>query len=155
MIVRTLGVIEHTKASTSENDVGEGTDRRDIPVVSIQDTSLSGLDTPFIPRLPSMQSSISDMGNLKLSSFDQFSPAPSQPPSPSSSRRDLDMYPSHQRSAPENSDDSERLLQSMPSSRRSESYVMLERDSELEKDGEELLLRRRNIPGAAGGSLND
>lgn len=32
---------------------------------------------------------------------------------------------------------------------------MLERDSELEKDGEELLLRRRNIPGAAGGSLND
>jgi len=37
-----------------------------------------------------------DEGNLKLSGVDMFSPAPSQPPSPTLSRRDLNLHMTHQ-----------------------------------------------------------
>lgn len=115
MIARTLGVIDHTKASTS----GSGSEDPSIPTVAIHDDESDTTPTP-----PLFRSSTEEEGNLKLSGVGMFSPLPSEPPSPTISRRELShyMHPAHSRK-----DAADDPVLSTQHSR--ESFPMLDRES--------------------------
>ncbi|KAI0789111.1 hypothetical protein C8Q75DRAFT_703073, partial [Abortiporus biennis] len=105
IIARTLGVIDDTKASTSYIEVLPESSSPSVgseaPSILIQDESSS--DSVSMKDggeiTPMRQQSVGfpgEGGNLKLSGVGVFSPAPSQPPSPTLSRKDLSLHMSHQ-----------------------------------------------------------
>jgi len=108
VIARTLGVIDDTKASTSEiqNDTlstrVSSTAIDAPPKIHVQqDDGADDVDdgdaTPMSTPPPTyFHSTMESAGNLKLSGVDMFSPAPSQPPSPTMSRKDLAVHMMHQ-----------------------------------------------------------
>ncbi|KAI0675243.1 hypothetical protein C8Q78DRAFT_1075547 [Trametes maxima] len=101
VIARTLGVIDETKASTSgELETTEHL-RANKPTIVIQDESFSSsspsgdADTDAAEHLPHttppssyFRNPTEEEGNLQLSGVGTFSPAPSQPGSPTLQRRD-------------------------------------------------------------------
>ncbi|KAI0342156.1 hypothetical protein BDW22DRAFT_1429644 [Trametopsis cervina] len=96
VIARTLGVIDATKASTGDMPVpaqehtGDVTlDGQGVPSIhvayatpSASTSSLNEISTPSYLR-----DNVVEEGNFKLAGVDSFSPAPSQPSSPTLSRR--------------------------------------------------------------------
>ena len=107
MIARTLGVIDDTKASTSEIQhelaVAASTANDPCaapPAIHVQDESEADTaddTTPVSTPPPTyFNNPLEGEGNLKLSGVDMFSPAPSQPPSPTLSRKDLAAHMLHQ-----------------------------------------------------------
>lgn len=90
VIARTLGVIDETKASTS----GElehpraGQLHQNQPTIVVDDSDVSlAAATPLPPEHEHEHEDVH--GNLKLSGVDTFSPAPSQPGSPTLQRREF------------------------------------------------------------------
>ncbi|KAG7098739.1 hypothetical protein E1B28_000649 [Marasmius oreades] len=128
VIARTLGIVDDVKASTSDRktlhtmhpppSIRVDSPKTDDTMIASSTTVLvGGGGTPQSLALASSQSSLaapeatspdasppeyftSEGNNLKLSGFDVFSPAPSQPPSPTLSRQqlppDLQMSPVYQ-----------------------------------------------------------
>ncbi|KAH8071909.1 hypothetical protein BXZ70DRAFT_964266 [Cristinia sonorae] len=122
VIARTLGVIDDTKASTSEvqhdtSSISPNTSSTSPtilnpctgipPLIHVQDDSPTSPTaggehedsdkTPMSSPPPTyFHSTMESAGNLKLSGVDMFSPAPSQPPSPTLSRKDLAAHMMHQ-----------------------------------------------------------
>ncbi|THH20915.1 hypothetical protein EUX98_g8497 [Antrodiella citrinella] len=112
VIARTLGVIDDTKASTSEiqndNHVASSTtsttsaapfsdsNSESIPPIRVQGENDDEDAAMSSPPSTYFHSTMESAGNLKLSGVDMFSPAPSQPPSPTLSRRDLAVHAMHQ-----------------------------------------------------------
>ena len=93
VIARTLGVIDETKASTG----GEHLQQKDAPSIVVHrdgdgdgdaDTALAA-STPLPPDSPDDSDPDGLPGNLKLAGVGTFSPAPSQPASPTLQRREL------------------------------------------------------------------
>lgn len=99
MIARTLGVVDVTKASTG--GIAAGHEESDIPPISVDGATSeslapengSGSDASSISvSTPSyFKETVVEESNMRLSGADMFSPYPSQPPSPSLSRRDLSL----------------------------------------------------------------
>jgi hypothetical protein len=98
VIARTLGVVDATKASTAAPDHDDDND--DVPAIHVVDPTPpasaspnahtgSGVSAAHESTTSYLRDSVVEEGNLKLSGVDAFSPAPSQPPSPTISRRDL------------------------------------------------------------------
>ncbi|RDX55057.1 hypothetical protein OH76DRAFT_1397401 [Lentinus brumalis] len=86
VIARTLGVIDETKASTSGGPESTGNPPTIVVHPDSGDTNLSLAASTPLPREPSEE----DVdGNFKLSGVDTFSPAPSQPGSPTLQRREF------------------------------------------------------------------
>lgn len=113
VIARTLGVIDDTKASTSStvpvpatavasSTIDPCTGAALPPSIRISDDPATEDDaednlTPMSTPPPTyFHSTMESAGNLKLSGVDMFSPAPSQPPSPTLSRKDLSVHLTHQ-----------------------------------------------------------
>lgn len=160
VIARTLGVIDDTKAATSE-------DARDVkaidgkssgapaPIIRIHDDSSSSSEererdvtTPSHPPPTYFENPVEGEGNLKLAGADVFSPAPSQPPSPTLSRRDLASHNhnlnSHQQMIPGTGrarGESISQLSSVSTASLS-SFVMLDKDSGPEDVGVQVRQRR-------------
>ena len=85
MIARTLGVIDETKASTS-SELEHAELHKNQPTIVVDDPDVSLAAATPLPAEPSAE----DVdGNLKLSGVDTFSPAPSQPGSPTMQRREF------------------------------------------------------------------
>ena len=85
MIARTLGVIDETKASTS-SELEHAELHKNQPTIVVDDPDVSLAAATPLPAEPSAE----DVdGNLKLSGVDTFSPAPSQPGSPTLQRREF------------------------------------------------------------------
>lgn len=148
VIARTLGVIDDTKASTSET--GPPTDGPGTPSIVIQSESTSGSSQPATtPPSTFFRNPLEEEGNLRLSGVGMFSPAPSQPPSPTMSRRELDSHmhnvPEEYRDEMKSRFDSGRDLSREPrsgdSSSGESSYAMLEQESGTEDA--QVTLRRR------------
>ncbi|OSX66303.1 hypothetical protein POSPLADRAFT_1052960 [Postia placenta MAD-698-R-SB12] len=148
VIARTLGVIDDTKASTSET--GPPTDGPGTPSIVIQSESTSGSSQPATtPPSTFFRNPLEEEGNLRLSGVGMFSPAPSQPPSPTMSRRELDSHmhnvPEEYRDEMKSGFDSGRDLSREPrsgdSSSGESSYAMLEQESGTEDA--QVTLRRR------------
>lgn len=111
MIARTLGVVESTKASTGEmplevqqkpRDGGNGSingissttinNDTDVPSIHVVDPTppMSASNVLGEDDATSyLEHSVVSEGNLQLAGIDAFSPAPSQPPSPTISRTSL------------------------------------------------------------------
>lgn len=148
VIARTLGVIDDTKASTSET--GPPTDGPGTPSIVIQSESTTGSSQPATtPPSTFFRNPLEEEGNLRLSGVGMFSPAPSQPPSPTMSRRELDSHmhnvPEEYRDEMKSRFDSGRDLSREPrsgdSSSGESSYAMLEQESGTEDA--QVTLRRR------------
>ncbi|KAI0745832.1 hypothetical protein C8Q76DRAFT_705203 [Earliella scabrosa] len=85
VIARTLGVIDETKASTS-SELEHAELHKNQPTIVVDDPDVSLAAATPLPAEPSAE----DVdGNLKLSGVDTFSPAPSQPGSPTLQRREF------------------------------------------------------------------
>ncbi|KAI0358383.1 hypothetical protein OH77DRAFT_1397024 [Trametes cingulata] len=97
VIARTLGVIDETKASTSgELETAEHLHANQPSIVIQDESSPSPPSTEEEGRLPHttppssyFRNPTEEEGNLQLSGVGTFSPAPSQPGSPTLQRRDL------------------------------------------------------------------
>ncbi|KZT72114.1 hypothetical protein DAEQUDRAFT_723282 [Daedalea quercina L-15889] len=147
VIARTLGVIDDTKASTSET--GSITTEADTPVIVIQPESPPPAQIPLTTPPPTyFPGPMEEDGNLELSGVGMFSPAPSQPPSPTISRRELS---SHMHNISE-----ERLVEGenvinpeRPTSRASSSgessFAMLDQESSAEDAPVTLRRRAQNV----------
>ncbi|KAF8894021.1 hypothetical protein BD779DRAFT_1504780 [Infundibulicybe gibba] len=81
-IARTLGVIDDVKASTSDKE----TVHQDTPTILVHEPKH---DAQKDPQTSPPAFFVSEDNNLKLSGVGVFSPATSQPPSPTISRRTL------------------------------------------------------------------
>ncbi|CAL1706828.1 unnamed protein product [Somion occarium] len=154
VIARTLGVIDDTKAATSEDvtDTG-GVTPGEAPIIRIQESDSSSRSsseevdkTPSHPPLTYFENPVEGEGNLKLSGVDMFSPAPSQPPSPTLSRRDLTIHMTHQLpSGKAGRARGSSISQPSPSSTTSSghsSFAMLEKESESEDTSVRIRQRR-------------
>ncbi len=158
VIARTLGVIDVTKASTSEATLSRET--RETESIHVQDESLhpqtdeakgdaSSLTVPSAPE-SYLGDTVVEEGNLKLSGVNVFSPAPSQPPSPTLSRRDLSshMQPQLQsltRMDAPRSPRSDTTLSSTHSSSGESNFTMVDKESGSD-DAEGTQIRRRGRP---------
>ncbi|KAI0082054.1 hypothetical protein K474DRAFT_1030223 [Panus rudis PR-1116 ss-1] len=177
VIARTLGVIDDTKAATSEEprdtvsgvttsvsstnnatNTNTSTTTSTPPTIRISDESESERSTsttsslpPYPPRTYFSNPVDSEgEGNLKLSGVDAFSPAPSQPPSPTLSRRDLSLsHMTHQVRA----EDLSRKLRhsggegSSPQSSSGESsFAILEKEDGSEDGAVQMRKRRTRLP---------
>ncbi|RPD74236.1 hypothetical protein L226DRAFT_535703 [Lentinus tigrinus ALCF2SS1-7] len=87
VIARTLGVIDETKASTSGSPETTKS-RAGQPTIVVSESISLVAATPLRPLPPELSEEDVD-GNLKLSGVDTFSPAPSQPGSPTLQRREF------------------------------------------------------------------
>ncbi|KAK7692562.1 hypothetical protein QCA50_004192 [Cerrena zonata] len=165
VIARTLGVIDDTKAATSEDARDEKPDGKlsgtPAPIIRIHEddsASSSGEERDLsIPRHPPpayFQNPVEGEGNLKLAGTDVFSPAPSQPPSPTLSRRDLASHNSHPQLEKmmmgRARGESISQLSSVSTASLS-SFVMLDKDSGAEDASVQVRQRRgRGIEGSGG-----
>ena len=82
-IARTLGVVDATKASTSDKSTVHTTG----PAIHVDD--YSGSEDQ---KTPPTVYYVGEDTNLKLAGADVFSPAASQPPSPTTSRQNLSLH---------------------------------------------------------------
>ncbi|KAI0958581.1 hypothetical protein AcV7_004368 [Taiwanofungus camphoratus] len=153
VIARTLGVVDDTKASTSETEPG------DTPAIVVHaDTEAPpepGAEGVPLTTPPAtyFRNPMEEEGNLRLSGVGMFSPAPSQPPSPTLSRRELSQHmhnpPREQQAIDEGGDDTFAAAHrdaSTDSSSGESSYAIL--DQESGSEDAQLTLRRRTRPGA-------
>lgn len=161
-------MIDDTKAATSEEARDVKTDGASsgapAPIIRVHDDSESSsssgeerdLTTPRHPPPTYFENPVEGEGNLKLAGADVFSPAPSQPPSPTLSRRDLASHSSHQ--PPEKVSaigrargESISQLSSVSTASLSSSYIMLDKDSAAEDVGVQIRQRRgRDVEGSRG-----
>ncbi|KAH9949604.1 hypothetical protein B0H21DRAFT_102710 [Amylocystis lapponica] len=153
VIARTLGVIEDTKASTSETLVAPSTPS--TPSIAIHDASAPDPDTLPLTTPPPIyfRNPTEEEGNLRLSGVGTFSPAPSQPPSPTLSRRELSQhrpYPDVRHQGADSGAATPR--DESGESGSEESYALLDRDSGSEDAAVTLRKRTRPRGGADSGS---
>jgi len=87
-IARTLGVVDATKASTSDKSTVHTTG----PAIHVDDYSSPGGEHVKQGQTPPTVYYVGEDTNLKLAGADVFSPAASQPPSPTTSRQNLSMH---------------------------------------------------------------
>lgn len=152
VIARTLGVIDDTKASTSET--GSASEIGTPSIVIQHDTAPNTLSAPTTtPSSSFFRHPLVEEGNLKLSGVGMFSPAPSQPPSPTMSRRELTthMHNVPEEAASELKAESRRDA-SRDSSSGESSYAMLEPESGSEDTQVTLRRRMRNAAPSSGPS---
>lgn len=162
MIARTLGVVDATKASTGE--LGAHDAPVDLPSIHI-DTDVS--TTPAMEHQGEAEAEASAYvhdgdnvvaeGNPRLAGVDAFSPAPSQPSSPTLSRKDLAGHMHHQQGLGLNL----APLATLPRRARSDTasssgeskFTILERDSGSDENGDAggMQVRRRVRAGAGEG----
>ncbi|CCM01139.1 uncharacterized protein FIBRA_03187 [Fibroporia radiculosa] len=137
VIARTLGVIDETKASTSETVAGEAPTAEKSAALRSTPAYLT------VPPLAYFRNPLEE-GNPRLSGVGMFSPTPSQPPSPTMSRRELSQ---HMHNVPEKKPDHGRgpyethREASRESSSGESSYTLLEAESGPEDA--QLTLRKR------------
>lgn len=148
LIARTLGVIDDTKASTSET--GGVPSEVDTPIIVVQPESPPPTQTTMTTPPPTyFRGPMEEDGNLELSGVGMFSPAPSQPPSPTLSRRELSSH-MHNISEERMDEVTSAPASERPTSRASSSgdssYAMLEQESGAEDAP--VTLRRRTQPGS-------
>lgn len=146
VIARTLGVIDDTKASTSAG----GPSEVDTPTIVVQPESPPPTQTTMTTPPPTyFHGPMEEDGNLELSGVGMFSPAPSQPPSPTLSRRELSSH-MHNISEERMDEVTSAPASERPASRASSSgdssYAMLEHESGAEDAP--VTLRRRTQPGS-------
>jgi len=194
VIARTIGVIDDTKASTSEvQDPPTGSQIEGLPGTkpfpvpipihnadqdgtedddtrgALKSTETIREDGDALSLTTPPQAYFHNMvqeGNLKLSGVDMFSPAPSQPPSPTLSRRDLSLHMTHQMppqgkktNGREGLGGSSRRnvsvaeVESPQSSSGESSFAMLDKDSGSEDTSSNVLMRKRK--GAVSGASED
>ncbi|KIP08394.1 hypothetical protein PHLGIDRAFT_117264 [Phlebiopsis gigantea 11061_1 CR5-6] len=89
VIARTLGVIDATKASTSGVAAHDG-----VPAIHV--SAPAAAETEGETESALFRDNPVAEGNPRLAGVDAFSPAPSQPPSPTISRRDSILHGQHQ-----------------------------------------------------------
>lgn len=164
MIARTLGVVDATKASTGE--LGAHDAPVDLPSIHI-DTDVS--TTPATEHQGEAEAeaeaaayvhdgdNVVAEGNPRLAGVDAFSPAPSQPSSPTLSRKDLAGHMHHQQGLGLNL----APLATLPRRARSDTasssgeskFTILERDSGSDENGDAggMQVRRRVRAGAGEG----
>ncbi|PSR81191.1 hypothetical protein PHLCEN_2v6526 [Hermanssonia centrifuga] len=163
LLVRELsGVIDVTKASTSEATPSRET--HESPSIHVQDESLhpqadeakgdpSSLNVPPAPE-SYLGDTVVEEGNLKLSGVNVFSPAPSQPPSPTLSRRDLSSHMQPQLQSLTTMETprrprSDTTLSSTHSSSGESNFTMVDKESGSD-DAEGTQIRRRGRPADNG-----
>jgi len=176
VIARTLGVIETTKASTSETGGAVSGSGCLTPAIVVHDTPPSSRGEPeskhtclMIPPPAYFHGPVEEEGNLELSGVGTLSPAPSQPSSPTLARRELSQH-QHQHHYPfpiaplregeKGPADGPFLSRqrerhgSAESSSGESSYAMLDQESGSEHA--EVVLRRRTRPDVkAEGGVSD
>ncbi|KAH9839483.1 uncharacterized protein C8Q71DRAFT_514218 [Rhodofomes roseus] len=148
VIARTLGVIDDTKASTSET--GSVPIEADTPTIVIHPESPPSTQTTLTTPPPTyFRGPLEEEGNLELSGVGMFSPVPSQPPSPTISRRELGSH-MHNISEERMDEGIHALHADRPASRASSSgdssFAMLDQESSAEDAP--VTLRRRAPTGA-------
>ncbi|KZT10952.1 uncharacterized protein LAESUDRAFT_734664 [Laetiporus sulphureus 93-53] len=140
VIARTLGVIDDTKASTSESGTSASSEAS-TPAIVIQDDTTPSAPSTAITTPPAayFRDPMEEEGNLQLAGVDMFSPAPSQPPSPILSRRELAL---HMHNLQEESQEQPTARDpSWDSSSGESSFTILDRESGAEDA--QVTLRRR------------
>ncbi|KAH9935527.1 uncharacterized protein B0H18DRAFT_415449 [Fomitopsis serialis] len=154
VIARTLGVIDDTKASTSET--GSVPTGADTPTIVIQPESPPPTKTTMTSPPPTyFRGPLEEEGNLELSGVGMFSPVPSQPPSPTISRRELSSH-MHNISEERKDEGMNAIHPDRPASRASSSgessFAMLDQESGAEDTPVTL---RRRAPTGTGPSRED
>ncbi|OCH92328.1 hypothetical protein OBBRIDRAFT_773637 [Obba rivulosa] len=164
VVARTLGVIETTKASTSETGTVNGGSGCLTPAIVVHGLSPPARDEPgtkhtclTVPPPAYFRGPLEEEGNLELSGVGTLSPAPSQPSSPTMARRELSQQQHDYPFPPTPPGEGEKgpvdgplasLLRerhaSADSSSSESSYAMLDQESGSEHA--EVVLRRRTGP---------
>ncbi|GJE95504.1 hypothetical protein PsYK624_116890 [Phanerochaete sordida] len=148
VIARTLGVIETTKASTSGAAPLEAGAPAPVPAIHVAspareptsdgEDSSGGAATPATPSFLREADNVVAEGNLRLAGVEAFSPAPSAPPSPTLSRRDLGGVPRL------------RPLTALDTPEKGFAFAGAGGDSGSEENGEGVQVRRRPGRGTVG-----
>lgn len=134
-------MIDATKASTSgaaPHDTAPG-DGAGVPAIHVNAPATAASGTPSFLR---EHDNVVAEGNLRLAGIEAFSPAPSEPPSPTLSRRDLAQPRLRPLTALSKLDPSDEHLE--------QRFPAMGGDSGSEESGEGVQVRRRVRPLAAG-----
>ncbi|PCH43619.1 hypothetical protein WOLCODRAFT_164590 [Wolfiporia cocos MD-104 SS10] len=127
VIARTLGVIDDTKAATSAPEP-EPEPAAEAPPIVVQPAPQAAPLAMMTPPATYFRNPLEEEGNLRLSGVGMFSPAPSQPPSPTLARRELGAH-AHAHGTAEADGEGVRRVPSRDSSSGEESFAMLDRES--------------------------